>query len=403
MARRERIGLALAGGGFLGVAYELGALAALSESIDGLDFTRLDVYVGVSAGAFVAAGLANGISPHRMIRLFIESEDDEDDPFEPATLLRPAWRELAQRAAVAPAVLVDMLGEVRRGLLSDGPVAAAWRALDRASVLLPTGIVDATPAELKMARMLSAPGRSNRFDRLRARLRIVATDIDTGEAVAFGDPGLEHVPISRAVVASAAVPGLFPPVKVLGRHFVDGALNKTLHASVALKEGAGLVLCLNPLVPYTIDTAAGASSIVTNGLGAVLAQTIRTTIRSRMTVGMQKYRMTHPDADVLLFEPGRDDATTFFTRIFSAASRRRLCEHAYQRTRADLLARAPELGPMLARHGLALNLRRLSGPGLELVRDTPRPVSRRKTQLGETTRRLRHTLDDLERLVRLSA
>jgi NTE family protein len=396
-----RIGLALAGGGFLGAAYELGALAALSESIDGLDFTRLDVYVGVSAGSFVAAGLANGISPHRMIRLFIESEDVEDDPFDPATLLRPAWSELAQRASAAPAVLVALLGEVRRGL-REGVSAAAWRGIDRASVLLPTGVVDATPAEVRMARLLSAPGRSNHFDRLRAQLRIVATDIDTGEAVAFGSPGLEQVPISRAVVASATVPGLFPPVKVLGRYFVDGALNKTLHASIALQEGAQLVICLNPLVPYRPDVSTGPRSVTGGGLGAVLAQTVRTAIRSRMTVGMQRYRTTHPDADVLLFEPRGDDAATFFTRIFSVASRRRLCEHAYRRTREDLLARAGELAPVLARHGLALNVRRLRGPGLELVRGTPHPLPRRQTRLAAATRRLRHTLDDLERLVRLS-
>jgi predicted acylesterase/phospholipase RssA len=239
------VGIALAGGGFLGAAYELGALAALSESIDGLDLTALDVYVGVSAGAFVAAGLANGLSPHAMVRMFVESEVD-DGPFDPASLLRPAWGELRERLAVAPSVLSDLLDEMRRGLLHGGLGTAVWRGLDRAASLLPTGVIDAAPAELKLAALLGAPGRTNRFDGLRATLRIVATDIDTGETVAFGGPGTPDVPISRAVLASAAVPGLFPPVKIAGRWFVDGALNKTLHASIALQEGARLVLCLNP-------------------------------------------------------------------------------------------------------------------------------------------------------------
>ncbi len=73
----ERIGLALAGGGFMGAAYELGALCALAEAIDGLDLTRLDAYVGVSAGAFIAAGLVNGVSPHRMVRMFVEDDEAE--------------------------------------------------------------------------------------------------------------------------------------------------------------------------------------------------------------------------------------------------------------------------------------------------------------------------------------
>ena len=60
-----KIGLALAGGGPLGGIYEVGALLALADSLDGLDFNDLDVYVGVSSGGFVAAALANGISPAR--------------------------------------------------------------------------------------------------------------------------------------------------------------------------------------------------------------------------------------------------------------------------------------------------------------------------------------------------
>ncbi len=394
------VGLALAGGGFLGAAYELGALAALSESIDGLDLTDLDVYVGVSAGAFVAAGLANGLSPHAMVRMFVESEVDEG-PFDPASLLRPAWSEFRHRVAEAPAVLRELLDEMRRGLLHGGLGTAAWRGLDRAATLLPTGVIDATPAELKLAALLREPGRSNRFQGLRARLRIVATDIDTGETVAFGGPGTGDVPISRAVLASAAVPGLFPPVKIGGRWFVDGALNKTLHASIALQEGARLVLCLNPLVPYAAGPDGPPAAIARRGLGAVLAQTVRTAIRSRMTVGLEKYRVTHPDADVLLFEPRPDDATTFFTRIFSTSSRRGLCEHAYRRTRADLLERAGSLAPVLARHGLKLNVGRLSEPAHALVREPVRPPPR-AGRLAAATRRLGHALDDLERIVRLS-
>jgi predicted acylesterase/phospholipase RssA len=65
------MGLALAGGGPLGGIYEIGALLALAEALDGLDLNALDVYVGVSSGSFVAAALANGISPSQMYRLFI--------------------------------------------------------------------------------------------------------------------------------------------------------------------------------------------------------------------------------------------------------------------------------------------------------------------------------------------
>ena len=70
--RREgKLGIALAGGGPLGAIYEIGALVALEKALKGLTLTDLDVYVGVSSGGFVAAGLANGISPREMHAMFI--------------------------------------------------------------------------------------------------------------------------------------------------------------------------------------------------------------------------------------------------------------------------------------------------------------------------------------------
>jgi predicted acylesterase/phospholipase RssA len=124
--------------GFLGAAYELGALAALDESIEGLKLSALDVYVGVSAGAFLAAGLANGLSPHAMVRLFIESED-ADIPFDPATLLRPAWSELGDRIGQVPGLVSGLLDESRRALRRGGVDPTGLRMLTRAGMILPTG------------------------------------------------------------------------------------------------------------------------------------------------------------------------------------------------------------------------------------------------------------------------
>jgi NTE family protein len=79
----------------------------------------------------------------------------------------------------------------------------------------------------------------------------VATNLDSGEAAPFGRPGWDHVPISQAVQASSPrCPGLFPPVEIDDNYYVDGALKKTMHASVALETGCDLMLCLNPLVPF---------------------------------------------------------------------------------------------------------------------------------------------------------
>ena len=93
------VGLALAGGGPLGGIYEVGALIALSDSLAGIDLNDIDVYVGVSSGGFVAAALANGISPTQMYRLFID--DGADASLSPALFLRPALGEFAAPRLVA--------------------------------------------------------------------------------------------------------------------------------------------------------------------------------------------------------------------------------------------------------------------------------------------------------------
>lgn len=70
---RQPVGVALAGGGPLGGIYEVGALVALDEALRGFRLTDCSVFVGVSSGAFFASGLANGLSPRAMHRMFIES------------------------------------------------------------------------------------------------------------------------------------------------------------------------------------------------------------------------------------------------------------------------------------------------------------------------------------------
>jgi predicted acylesterase/phospholipase RssA len=394
----EGIGLALAGGGFLGAAYELGALAALSEAVHGLDLNALDAYVGVSAGAFIAAGLANGKTPHQMVRMFVE---DAEAALDPATMLRPTahlWQRALRRAPVAAQ---EALGAgLREGLR--GPKAVVWQAIDRIGRMLPAGILDARPAERTLERLFAEPGRTNDFRELHAALRVVATDIDTGKPVEFGAPGFDHVPISRAVLASSALPGVFPPVHIGGRYYVDGALNKTLHASVALEEGVGLLLCVNPLVPYVSPENAPPGRIARASLAVILSQSVRTAIRSRMGVGLARYGATHPDARIVMFEPRSDDARIFFTSIFTVSNRRRVCEQAYQHTRADLLARYDELSAVFEPAGLALNRALLRDDTLTLVRTTPPPLPRRPGGLEDSTLRLRHALDDLERALRIA-
>jgi predicted acylesterase/phospholipase RssA len=387
--RAPRIGLALAGGGPLAAVYEIGALAALEEAIEGFDANQADVYVGISAGGIVAAGLANGITPHQMVRLFIESDQaardhDPDELFRPEMLMKPASAELARRLLSIPGLLAGASFDYARSRRS---FAASFERLKEA---FPVGVLSGEPIHAYLRGMFTRKGRSNDFRQLARKLYIVATDLDSGDAVRLGGAGWDDVPISLAVQASAAVPGLYPPVEIKGRHFVDGALRKTMHASIALEHGVDVLFCVNPIVPYN---ARRPGKLAAGGLLDVLSQTLRATLHSRLDAAMERYQKTHPGTDIVLLQPNEDDAELFFTNIFSYSNRRRMCEQAYQNTRLMLLARRHELEPKLARHGLRLKEAVLRDTSLTLVTEPfPRmPLAR-----------LRQALDELERYLKVA-
>lgn len=396
MGMKPRIGLALAGGGPLGAVWEIGALCALAEAVPVLDFTTLHGYVGVSAGSFIAAGLANGMTPRQLCTAFIQNDGPRADRIGPDLFFRPALREYARRLAATPRLALQAGWDlaVRRR-----PLLAAAERLGRA---LPTGLFSHAALQSQLARVFSAPGRSNDFRTLPRRLVLVATDLDRGSAAPFGLPGWDHVPISQAVVASAALPGLFPPVSIAGRSYVDGALKKTLHASVLLDEGLDLLLCLNPLVPFEggalqrhrVLGGNGIPQLVDGGLPLVLSQTFRSLIHSRLELGLKGYADSHPGTDIVLLEPDHHDPEMFLANTFDYSQRRLLAEHAYRQTRAELRSRRSALATTLARHGLALDEAVLDDPQRTLL---GRQGPRRGTRAGRTLQRLDEVLSDLQR------
>lgn len=400
-AHSPKIALALAGGGPLGAIYEIGALCALQDSLLGLDFNRLQHYVGVSAGGFIAAGLANGITPRQLFTLFIEDRKRQTEIFDPAVLLRPAFSEFFSRSLLLPELMLGMAWQSTVGRKS------LMRALERLSPSLPTGLFSNAQIHTELSRLFARPGRSNDFRQLKSRLTLVATHLDSSTAVAFGRPGWDHVPISRAVQASAALPGLFPPVEIDGQHFVDGALIKTMHASVALDEGVDLMLCLNPLVPFDATAPAMASQrlmpwtaaepiprIAAGGLPSVLSQTFRSLIHSRMVLGLKSYEQAYPNTDIILIEPNHRDPELYLANTFSYSQRRHLAEHAYQQTRQMLRSNQTNLAAKFAYHGITLNHRRLDDTQAHLCAPKHPP-----SRVGQALTKLHNLMNNLSQVV----
>jgi predicted acylesterase/phospholipase RssA len=352
----------------------------------------------VSAGGFIAAALANGISPRELCTSFIENNNDSSEIFDPSWLMMPAYGEFARRAIMLPALLISALWQVTAGRKS------FMYALERLSPGLPAGVFSNEQVNVQLERLFSQAGRSNDFRQLKTQLTLVATNLDSGEIAPFGRPGWDHVPISKAVQASAALPGLFPPVEIDDCYYVDGALKKTMHASVALEQGIDLLLCLNPLVPFDATAPQVAKvmrrglasgkhhipRIVDGGLPAVLSQTFRSLIHSRMVLGMRQYEHAYPNTDIVLIEPDHRDPELYLANTFSYAQRRHLAEHAYQQTRQMLRSHKTGLSAKLWRHGITLHHEALDDPKRHLS-----APAKALTQIGQSIEKLQEVMDDL--------
>jgi len=358
---RSVVGLGCAGGVIEGAIYEIGALCALDEAVLGADLHDLDMYVGVSSGALIGGLLANGVPARELSRGILSEARDPGLNLDPAVLFRPAVREYAGRLRRLPGALASSVGHYAlhpRDLSLLG-------LLSTLGAMMPTGLFDNAPLERFLNQAFSTGGRTNDFRRLRRRLYVVAMHLDTADVTVFGEPGHDHMPISKAIQASTALPGLYTPVEVDGEHYIDGVARRTVHASVALDAGADLLFCINPIVPVNVQLERHADRLLSEspvaapladrGLPSVLSQTFRAIVDSRKQTGFQKYEHTHPHADLLLIEPECDDTSLFFSNIFSFQNRQEVCEHAYQATRRHLRDRADEIAPMLARHGLSLD------------------------------------------------
>ena len=344
-------GLALAGGGPLGGFYELGVLCALKDSVNALNLNNLDVYVGVSSGAFLVSALANGISTEEIANIFAYNKNAET-PFNPDHFLRPAYKQFIKKLSTSPFVTSEAI----LSWLKNPFKTSVVDVLEKLGTILPNGVFDNSSLEKFLSKILTAKHCTNDFRKLKHKLYIVACDINTGKIATFSTDENSDVPISKAVQASSALPGLYEPVNIKGRFYVDGALRRTMNASAALNQNVHLLFAVNPIVPFASKQRLHQKSkLLKGGLPLVLSQTFRSVVQSRLKSGLDKYHTQYPKADIILIEPYKDDELLFSTNLFSYSNRDKLCEYAYQQTRRQIREQIKEVQPILERHSYTIN------------------------------------------------
>lgn len=192
--------LVLGGGGITGIAWEWGILAGLKAA--GVDLTDTDLVIGTSAGSVVGTQVASGLDPEERYQQQLAPLDGEIGASMGAGLL------------------------LRYGMaIVAGPSAPIKRRARIGKLAVRTAAVD------EAARIAVIESRLPVREWPDTSLRITAVDVETGEFRAFDrDSG---VPLVVAVAASCAVPGVWPPVTVDGRRYMDGGVRSGANADLA--------------------------------------------------------------------------------------------------------------------------------------------------------------------------
>jgi NTE family protein len=233
----QRTALVLGGGGITGIAWEVGVLAGLAGA--GVDLTGADLVVGTSAGSVVGAQLTSGADLEMLFARQLEPPTGEQAArMSRAALARYAWAVLRSRG--------DDVGFRRR-------VGALALAAEQAGL---------TPTEQERLDVIGSRLAGREWpDR---DLRVTAVDAQSGEFRVLDRTS--GVPLLQAVAASCAVPGVYPPVTIDGRRYVDGGMRSAANADLA--EGYDRVVVLAP-IPRGVGPLASVDAQVTGMVARV--------------------------------------------------------------------------------------------------------------------------------------
>ncbi|HEV7399392.1 MAG TPA: patatin-like phospholipase family protein [Solirubrobacterales bacterium] len=386
--RPSKTALVLGGGGFTGGVYEIGALRALDLLAVNSTVNNFDVYVGTSAGSFVAAMLANGVTPDEMMQVINRRIPSELEDLDLGKVLRPNYLGFIEKSAMLPLRTL----ELARSLVRMGRFSAMDVGVGLAEAL-PTGFYSGSGIADYVAAALTEEDRIDDFRLLDKELYLTATDLDTCERIVFGEEGWNDVPVSKAVQCSTALPIVYKPVDLKGRQLVDGGIRSTTNVDIAVEKGAKFIVVVNPLVPYvndfekTIPTVFGTRvrRVSDMGLPAIANQTFRLIAHARLHQAVEVWQERYPGVDIILVEPEPNDELMFGTPIMDYSRRLKIARHGFESVTATLAQDYERFEEISARHGLEISERRVRRVVERAAEEEPEQNSTWRRVLEQTT------------------
>lgn len=354
---RNKTALVLAGGGIMGAAYEIGALAALDRLFaPGFATTRFDMYVGVSAGSVIAALAANRIPPSILFRTIANNESRVFN-----------WR----RRDIYRLDTLEILSSFRDMVLNLFRIFRNYRrnrwrfSLKDFFYILqeqfPAGLFSLGPMQNYLCQSFRQEKILDDFHLIKPELYIPAYDLDLGRRVIFGSEGFRDLHVCQAITASCAIPYFFRPYKIGERYYMDGSIGRVTHIDIALEKGAKLIVVINPRVPMLNEkerhclpslSYGRCSSIAELGISFAWEQAQRIENKEKLDLAMEIYRRNHRDVDIVLIEPGRDESLLFFQSPMSNEARHHIMDYGYNLTLTQLRSQFEKYREVFARHGI---------------------------------------------------
>ncbi len=393
--------LVLAGGAISGGAFKVGGLKALNDFLVNRKVTDFDIYIGISAGAFLAAPLAGGIGPEIML----ESLDGTSEHFSqlsPLELYWPNYQELISRPlqffyrhlTFIPGIAYDVVRAFPRiqkhivdhiGDFFAHPSYSSYekltkplyqamyagRSIPTLGSLFSSGFFDNRRIADYIRGNMARNHLSDNFKILKKirgkSLYIVAMDLDSSQRVIFGHDEKNDVSISDAVQASTCIPGFYKPARIKGIDYIDGGVRRTASFDVGIEKGAELVICYNPFRPFfnqiELEYLREENKYVTKhkrisdqGLMMVFNQVFRTLFHSRLEIAMKQYA-ADPNfrGDIILIEPQEDDTAFFEMNPLMFWNRARAARLGFESVQRSISRRFPEIKEILNAYGIEMN------------------------------------------------
>jgi NTE family protein len=171
----------------------------------------------------------------------------------------------------------------------------------RAELLDPAHLVSGFLSIRKFERYMRQHLPINSFRRLAKPVFVTAVDLDSAERVVFGPGYNDDTPISEAVAASCCVPGLFRPMRINGRYYIDGEVARTLSADIAVEAGANVVIISNIYRP--VRQVDAERPIARRGINRVLRQSLSILLTEKERQGVELLSQRFPQVTFIDIAP----------------------------------------------------------------------------------------------------